>query len=50
MTTWRRSDPLDPEGKKRGVTKDALVTKKGMPETITWRILGTSLQKTSSDD
>jgi hypothetical protein len=21
-----------------------------MPETVTWRILGTSLQKTSSDD
>jgi hypothetical protein len=26
--TWRRSDPSDPEGRKRGVTKDALVTKK----------------------
>jgi hypothetical protein len=24
--------------------------KKGMPEIITWRILGTSLQKTSKDD
>jgi hypothetical protein len=48
--TWQRSDPSDPEGRKRGVTKDALVTKKGMPKTITWRILGTSLQKTSSDD
>jgi hypothetical protein len=24
--------------------------RKGMPETVTWRILGTSLQKTSSDD
>jgi hypothetical protein len=27
-----------------------MVTKKGMPEIITWRILGTSLQKTSKDD
>jgi hypothetical protein len=27
-----------------------LITKKGMPEIITWRILGTSLQKTSKDD
>jgi hypothetical protein len=26
--TWRRSDPSDPEGRKRGVTKDALITKK----------------------
>jgi hypothetical protein len=34
--TWRCSDPLDPEGRKRGVTKDALITKKGgMPEIIT---------------
>jgi hypothetical protein len=41
---------VDPEGRKRGVTKDALITKKGMPEIITWRILGTSLQKTSKDD
>jgi hypothetical protein len=26
--TWRRSDPSDPKGRKRGITKDALVTKK----------------------
>jgi hypothetical protein len=26
--TWRRSDPSDPEGRKRGVTKDTLITKK----------------------
>jgi hypothetical protein len=26
--TWRRSDPSDPEGRKRGVIKDALITKK----------------------
>jgi hypothetical protein len=48
--TWRRSDPSGPEGRKRGVTKDTLITKKGMPKIITWRILGTSLQKTSKDD
>jgi hypothetical protein len=48
--TWWRSDPSDPDGRKRGVTKDALITKKGMAEVITWRILGTSLQKTSKDD
>jgi hypothetical protein len=28
MTTWRRSDPSDPEGRKRGVTKNALITRK----------------------
>jgi hypothetical protein len=49
--TWRHSDPTDPKGRKRSVTKDTLITKKrGMPEIITWRILGTSLQKTSKDD
>jgi hypothetical protein len=26
--TWWRSDPLDPKGRKQGVTKDALVTRK----------------------
>jgi hypothetical protein len=26
--TWRRSDPSDPEGRKRGVTKNALITRK----------------------
>jgi hypothetical protein len=33
-----------------GRHKERLDHKKGMPEIITWRILGTSLQKTSKDD
>jgi hypothetical protein len=37
-------------GKEAGRHKERLDHKKGMPKIITWRILGTSLQKTSKDD
>jgi hypothetical protein len=39
-----------PWGKEARRHKERLDHEKGMPEIITWRILGTSLQKTSKDD